>query len=432
MRYSLTVSDDDDVSERPTPVRIDLRHPTFPPEIAEIRAQMAAMNDAIALDLDAMMAQAAADTGLDDFGDPLFVEPFRVVLAAFDADANLSANGRVSAYLMVSGLLRNKLLIENLLRRHPEIHDLEVARPIIICGLPRTGTTHLHNLMSSDPALRSLPYWEGLEPVPPRAEQGVDFDVDPRWERCELALGFLNAALPHFRRMHDMYADHVHEEIQLLAVAGSTQLFDTMGVLPAWRDWYLGHDQTPYYQYLKTILKVLQWQRGGTRWVLKSPQHIEQYPVITKVFPDATFVVTHRDPVSVTASMCTMLAYSAWQSRDPVDPVEIAGYWADRLERMLRACADQRDALPADRTIDVRFDEFMADDVAMVQRIYALADQPFTPEVRAAMDAFMAEHPRGKYGGVVYELADFDLTADERYEALGFYIDRFGLAVERG
>ena len=154
---------------------------------------------------------------------------------------------------------------------------------------------------------------------------------------------------------------------------------------------------------------MLQWLRGGTRWVLKSPQHLEQFGPLRDTFPDATFVVTHRDPVSVTVSMVTMLAYSARLSRDRVDLEGIGTYWADRLERMLRRCATERDLLPADQSLDVHFDEFMADDVAMVERVYRLAGQPFDEAARAALSAFMAQHPRGRHGTVEYDLERFGL-----------------------
>jgi hypothetical protein len=238
--------------------------------------------------------------------------------------------------------------------------------------------------------------------------------------------------MPYFKRMHEMTADHVHEEIQLLAIDFSTMLFETMAPMPTWRDYYLTHDQTPHYEYLRTILKVLQWQRGGTRWVLKSPQHIEQFGPLAAVFPDATFVVTHRDPVAVTTSVATMLSYTARMSQAHIDPIRVGGYWSDRTEQMLRGCVDGRDLLPSDQAIDVRFDEFMADDVAMVERIYDLAGQPMTTDTREAMRAFMVDHPRGKYGGVVYDLADFGLDAAERRAALQFYVDRFGVTLEGG
>jgi len=178
------------------------------------------------------------------------------------------------------------------------------------------------------------------------------------------------------------------------------------------------------------VLKVLQWLRGGTRWVLKSPQHLEQFPALVETFPDATFVVTHRDPVSVTASMVTMLAYSARLTRDTVDVKRIGSYWADRLARMLHACAEGHDVLPEAQTIDVHFDEFMVDDMAMVQRVYDLAGQPMDDRSRGAMTAFMAEHPRGRHGAVVYDLGEFGLDAAERRDALSFYTDRFGVSLE--
>ncbi len=124
--------------------------------------------------------------------------------------------------------------------------------------------------------------------------------------------------------------------------------------------------------------------------------------------------MTHRDPVPVTASMVTMLAYSARMAHDRVDLDRMGSYWSDRLERMLRSCVADRDALPADRSIDVRFDEFMADDMAMVAHVYEIAGQPMADDARRSMAAFMAAHPRGRHGTVHYDLADFGLDAGER------------------
>jgi len=416
---------------RPAPVVLDdLAAPRFPPEIDQLRAAMAEMAPACPLDAETISAAARLQTGLDDAGDPSFSDRLEILCAALRTEAGLSAPGIVSWHTQLVGLVKNRLLIEDLLRRHPEIHDIEVNAPIVIAGLPRTGTTHLHNLISADPALRSLPYWESLEPVLGLGEQVGPGQPDPRLARTEVALSFLDAALPYFNRMHEMTVDHVHEEIQLLAIDFSTMLFETTAPMASWRDAYLARDQRPSYQYLARILKVLQWSRGGTRWVLKSPQHLEQFGPLVDTFPDATFVVTHRDPVSVTASMVVMLAYTARLSRDEVDLPLLGRYWSDRLERMLRQCAEDRDLLPAAQSIDVRFDEFMADDLAMVERIYDLADQPFDDTARAAMATFMDEHPRGRHGTVDYDLAEFGLEAAELRRTFAFYSDQFGVAPE--
>jgi Sulfotransferase family len=424
-------ADSADRAGRPTRVRIDdLEAPRYTDDVRAILLVMEEAGAQLSLEPEPLMEAAVDETGLDDFGPTDFVERLQVLCCALRDEGGFNGAGVLQQHTFLSGLLKNRLLVEDLVRRHPEILDERIEAPIVICGLPRTGTTHLHNLMSADPALRSLPYWESLEPVLSERERPAPGEPDPRLERTAMALSFLDAALPYFKRMHEMTVDHAHEEIQLLAIDFSTMLMETIAPMPSWRDAYLARDQRPSYAYLRKVLQVLQWLRGGTRWVLKSPQHLEQFPALRETFPDATFVVTHRDPVSVTASMVTMLAYSARLTRDHVDVVGIGNYWADRLACMLRACAEGHDVLPEAQTIDVHFDEFMADDMAMVARVYELAGQPMDDQSRAAMAAFMNEHPRGRHGAVAYDLAEFGLHHAERREALSFYTERFGVTPE--
>ena len=422
------------VGDRPASVAIeDLAEPRFPDHVAELLRAVEPMAAELSFTAAAVLDAARAESGLDDFGDDWFREPLDVVLRSYDTEAGLSPFGRVSVHSQMVGHMRNRLRVEHLIRSHPEIADVEITAPIVIIGQPRTGTTHLHNLVAEDPGLRSLRYWESLEPVLSDAEQ-VEVDggaADPRFARCAVGLELLNDAMPLFKRMHEMTVEHVHEEIQLLAIAGSTMLFETSGVLPTWREWYVGHDQTPAYAYLRRILQCCQWLRGGDRWVLKSPQHLEQIPALLDVFPHATFVFTHRDPVSVIASNATMIAYTARFSLAKVDPVQIGQYWADRIEEMLRAGMRDHALLPVERTIDVAFDEFMADDLGMVEKIYDIARQPFTNDARQAMESFIAAHPRGLHGGVRYDLAgDFDLDGGELRARLRDYTDRFGVTLE--
>src|SRR5262249_62165384 len=133
-------------------------------------------------------------------------------------------------------------------------------------------------------------------------ERPAPGEPDPRMVRTEMGIQFLDTALPYFKRMHEMTVDHRHEEIQLLAIAFSTMFFETMAPMPSWRDYYKSTDQRFAYEYLKTVLKVLQWQRGGERLALKSPQHMEQFRAPREVLPDGTVVRTHPDPASVTPS----------------------------------------------------------------------------------------------------------------------------------
>ncbi len=409
--------------QRPKPIKFtDLPRPVFPEAAMPMREGLAAYGATLELTPQAMLSVAAERTGLDDFGDPAFRERLDVLCASLREEAGLSDTGVAVAFEQLVGNLVNRLRLEALIARRPEIEDIEIRRPIIICGLPRTGTTHLHNLMAADPNLRHLPYWESLEPFPSPEEDG---DETPRRDRCSAGLDLVNTSMPEFRRMHDMTVDHAHEEIQLLANDISTMLFETTYYLPSFAAYYKSHDQGPSYAYLKRSLQALQFLRGPDRWVLKSPQHLEQFPTLYATFPDATFVVTHRDPVDVTRSMATMVAYASRMGAANPDPLTIGRYWLDRAEDLFSGCLRDRDVLPAAQSIDVRFTDFMADEEGTLATIYELAGQPYDDTVRTAMRQFIAEHPRGRYGEVSYDLADVGLDAAEVARRLGPYRDRF-------
>jgi hypothetical protein len=195
---------------------------------------------------------------------------------------------------------------------------------------------------------------------------------------------------------------------------------------PRWRDHYHAHDQTPHYAYMKRVLQILSWLRPRERWVLKSPQHLEQLGPLLATFPDATIVVTHRDPVAVVQSTITMLTYGARNSYRTPRPEWYRDYWSDRIRRLLEASVRDRGLLPAGRTVDVLFHEFMADELGTVGRIYEAAGLPLTAAARAELEAYARGHPRGKVGQVVYDLRrDFDAEPAELRRPFGFYLERF-------
>jgi hypothetical protein len=418
------------VSER-SPVRIDdLERPRLPLALRIANAAGRPFAGAIRLDEAGLLAAARRRTGLSDFGDPDFRAPLRVLLSAFEREADLTPVGRGIARSLVLQLRATRLRAEALVRAHPEILDEEVREPIVILGLPRTGTTHLHNLMSQDPAMRSLPYWESLEPIPSGSDPRRPGEPDPRLRRCAQGLRFVHWVMPLFPLMHEMEPEARHEEIQLLAAAFSTMLFEASYFVPSYRDWYRASDQTSAYAYLRRMLQILQWLRGPRRWLLKSPQHLEQLGPLLHVFPDVRIVQTHRDPVRVTASMCTMAAYGLRMSRARIDVRAVGRYWSDRIESMLRACVADRARVPARQITDVRFHELLADDLATVERVYRFLGEPLTPPARAAMQAYRDSHARGRLGAIDYRLEDFGLAVSERRRALRFYHERFGVPDE--
>jgi hypothetical protein len=378
----------------------------------------------VELTLDAVLDAATQTTGLEDFGPVDFHERLSLWLSETDENPERTALGRMILFNDCVRAAANRLRIRDLLTRNPEIHDVEIKRPIIVVGLPRSGTTHLVNLIASDQRLRSMPLWEGQEPVAdPREGPSAD-GIDPRWARCESAWQALRASSPLIASMHPMNPDHIHEELELELPDFSSYNQEWVTRAPKWRDYYLDHDQRPHYQYMLTALKILQWTNPRDRWVLKCPQHLEQIAPLMETFPDATIVVTHRDPVSVIQSAATMLTYGARMTYTSPRPEFYLEYWTDRVRRLLAASVRDRSLLPSDRTVDVLFHEFMADDVATVERIYEVAGLPMTNQSRAELQSYLRAHQRGKDGQVVYDLRrDFEATPEDVRESFDLYLN---------
>jgi len=407
----------------------DLAEPTFSAAAQEILGMIASAVELCPLDSDAIHRQASADLGLDDFGPRDYVERFDLLLECYRDLPGLTPAGQVNYFFQMVQLLKNRLLLTDLLKRHPEIRDVELIPPVVIAGLPRSGTTHLQHLLAATGRFRVLPYWESLEPFVVPAERGTE--PDPRWLRCEQGMTVMHAAVPHLVLMHEIDTpDHIHEEIALLANDFSTMYFETLGDIPAWREYYRSHDQEPHYAYLRLQLQALQHQSGqyrgdGRRWLLKSPQHLEQLAALDRVFPGATIVVTHRDPVHIATSMATMIAYADRMFRHPVDPHRVRAVWADRLEAMLNDLLRDRDKLTRTASIDVRFEDFLADQVGTVEEILALAGEEFTDDARSGVDGYLASHERGHLGRVAYRPEQVGHDPEELRRRFARYTDRF-------
>jgi len=407
----------------------DLREPRLT-EVQRLALEYGDRNP-VALTEESVLGAAVERTGLDDFGPDDFRARLRMWLEEVDADPERSGLGRLTLFRDCVRYASNRLRIRNLLAAHPEILEVEIAAPIIVVGLPRSGTTHLVNLIAADTRLRSLPLWESYEPVPDPGDPGAPDGADPRYLRAEEDWRVMEAVLPHLAVMHPMRPDHVHEELELQLPDFSSYQLEWVARVPRWRDYYLSHDQTPHYAYLKTVLQILQWRRPGERWVLKSPQHLEQLGPLLATFPDATVVVTHRDPVSVVQSAATMMAYAARMSYRTPDPDHYLSYWTDRVRRLLEASLRDRHRIPPDRHQDVLFHRFMADDAATVEHIYEVAGLAMTDEARTQIGKYLTDHRRDREGQVVYDLrADFGVEPDEVREVFGFYHDAVAVQVE--
>jgi hypothetical protein len=399
------------------------------PRLSPVQQAAIANAEATAVDwtASAVLDAARQATGLYDFGATDFIERLEIWLQAGAEDIGLNAFGRGTLFSYGVRYAANRLRLEHLVSEHPEILAEHLEKPLFIAGLPRSGTTHLVNQVACDARWRSLPYWEAADPFP------TDPSVETRRRKAAGEWESLDTLLPRLKVMHEMSPDHVHEDLELMALDFTTYNIEWTAHVPRWRDWYLAHDRRPHYGYLKRALQALQFldKRNGKprrRWLLKCPQHLENLGPLIETFPDAVVVLTHRDPVDVVQSAATMIAYGDRLRRHRIELGATVDYWTDRIERLLRACVMDRHLLPEARSLDVMFPSLVTDEEATVERVYALAGEPLTPEALAAIRTHRA---RGTARRVSYDLAaDFGRDPSALRERFGFYLQRFpGLLV---
>ena len=374
----------------------------------------------------AILGAAQEQTGLSDFGAMDFVPRLELWCECVREDSFLSPISHAALWMMFVRYASDRLRVEDLCKRHPEILDIKIDRPIIVAGPPRSGTTHLLGLLSADQRLRSMPWWEATAPVPTHADEPTADDPNPRWTRAAAGWEQQDAMMPLFKYMHEFSPDHISEDIELQALDFSSYLLEWLALVPKWRDYYLSHDQSGTYAYLKKGLQVLTFLKGPNRWVIKCPQHMEQLPVLRATFPDATYVITHRDPVASIRSTLSMWLYASRILRTKSDPEEPKAYWIDRYRTLLECCVRDHDQLPRDQTVDVYFHQWIKNPDAILSEIYAKAGLELDAETLATLHQYHADHDPGVKGRVVFNLEkDFEVTADEVRQQFDFYFNHF-------
>jgi hypothetical protein len=405
------------------------------PQLTDIQRQILEYTEArpVDFDIDQMLAEAIERAGVGaDFDDNHgFSERLAAHVAAIDADHDLTQLTRTTLRQRVVRLLRNRLSLTDLLKRYPEIESIDIEQPFIVVGMPRSGTTHLVNLIASDPRRRALPYWESQEPIPAAGDGPDIFGVDPRYARAKAEHDALMASAPVVAAMHDRFPEAIEEEVELLDLDLAGYVLEWHARVPDWRDYYLSLDQRRHYAYMKKVLQALTFLRGPRTWVLKSPQHCEQLGPLIETFPDATVVFTHRDPVAVIQSAITMMAYSDRLRRTAIDPAWLLDYWSDRVRRLLGACVRDRDLVPGERSIDISFHRLNGNEMPLLDELYRRGGVELTPKVRRRFQDYLDGNPRGKHGQIRYDLQrHFDISADALRARFDFYLDRFDVRPE--
>jgi hypothetical protein len=371
----------------------------------------------------ALVEDAVNETGLDDFGPDTFHEGFEILLDSLRREARLTELGEQILGLRLRMLLVNRLRIEDTYRANPSIADEVVEGPVVVIGLPRTGTTALSQLVASDPQIRSLRAWESSSPVPP-PEKSTEHS-DPRIAQTEAGLEAMYRTFPKMASLYNQSATGATECQDLLGMEFRTAHFDGMARVPSYTSWVVGCDMSPAYSYHRRTLRLLQWHCPPRLWHLKTPVHMLNLDDLLECYPNAVFLWTHRDPAEVLGSVCSLISYTRSWVSDVADPKELGSeqvrLWSEALQRAMRF----RDRVGEGRFGDVYFLELNSDPVRALSEAYARIGLEMSDEAREAMAAWVKENARGSKGTHEFGLDEFGLEARAVRERFGFYVERF-------
>ncbi len=383
-------------------------------------------------DIEAALAAASAATGgLDDFGEPAFREGLGVFLESAEVDGDLNPVGQAAAGAMVHEALVNRLQVNDWHHSHPELASTPVEAPVFLIGLPRTGTTALSHLLSADPANRSLLAWEARESVPP--PEAATYRSDPRFVAAMEAPDMIGLLNPEFKAIHHDPPDMPIESAVVLAQSFTSLHLPTMLNIDGYLQWLLTADHGPAYRHHRRVLQVLQSRCPG-HWQLKSPVHLVDPGSLAEVYPDARFVLTHRDPVTIASSVCNLVRTLTSTFTDTDGHDYVRATWPELIGTLLDRQSAFRDAQTAagngDAFIDLAYRDLVADPIATVGSLYERLDRPFTHDVEAALAAHAAAHPKDKHGAHRYSLEDWDLSRPALEERYADYLQRYAAFLE--
>ena len=366
---------------------------------------------------------ASAATGLDDFGSTYYREGLERTVDALNDEADLNDLGQVIQHATISNALIQRLKIIDTYKQHPEIGDEVIAGPVVILGLPRTGTTALSQLIGADPQFRCLRTWESQAPTPP--PEAATQHTDPRIAQAAEGIAMIDSMFPDFKSMNVAEPQGPTECQDLMGMSFRTFHFDGVVRVPGYIEWLMQCDMGETYAFHKDVLKLLQWHCKPNLWHLRTPVHMFALDAFVETYPDAKFLWSHRDPAKVLASVCSLISYIRGWSSDRKDPEELGAeqlaWW---VEGISRAMAFRR-KFGDDRFVDVSFADLQTAPVDTVANSYERLGLTFTDSARARVQEWAAQHKPGQHGTHTYELADYGLTPEQVREAFGEYLATF-------
>jgi hypothetical protein len=374
--------------------------------VTEVRTNVGTVDD--------LHASAVKASGLTDFGvdDDNYREALGVLLDSFRRDADLTELGSKMQRFFVRNALVARLVSEAAFKQYPQHVDVKVERPIFVTGLPRTGTTAIHRLLTADPAHQGLELWlaEFPQPRPPRET----WSQNPVFQQIDAQFSKAHEENPDYTGLHYMTADEVEECWQLLRQSLHSVSYETLAHLPTYSRWLARQDWTKSYQRHRKNLQLIGLNDPEKRWVLKNPSHLFALDALFAVYPDALVVQCHRPAETIMASMCSLAQHTTegWSNVFSGDVIgqDSLETWSRGLElfNVERAKHD-----PA-QFYDLDYFEFIKDPISVVEKVYQQFGIEFTDAARDSMTTMHAESQKGPRAPKhTYSLADYGLTDEQ-------------------
>lgn len=378
------------------------------------------------LDEQTYLNKAQQKTGCSDFGDANFREGLQQLLYSLKHEAKLNPMGLLVANNQIEESLVNRLKIVDFVKAHPSIATRPIKKPIIVAGLPRTGTTILHSLLAQDPRAHGPLSWETLNPLPPKT------GPDNRIQKTQRQLDMLCKMIPGFEAVHPMGAELPTECLTIHALNFTSLQFMVNFNIPGYCDWYLNQDFKPTLEFHKLFLQVLDYFNPTDHWVLKTPAYFSTLDAIFEVYPDACIIQTHREPARVLPSTASLFYYGQQLCSDSIDPKSVAqsqiAFWSKSINKGL----NQRLAMPAraHQFFDITFQQLMESPLKAIESIYRHFDMELSDQAVQAMQRFLANHGREKHGKHHYSAQMYGITPNQIEGAFSTYNKQFKLAFD--
>lgn len=361
--------------------------------------------------LEALEAAARAATGQSDFGPDDFREGLDCLLEAAERESNLTPVGRAALEGQVLTGLVGRLHSEAGFRRHPDVDGVPIERPLLIVGMPRTASTTLHRLLARDPALQGLEMW--LMDAPMRRPPRSQWPSIPAFVECDTRTRALFDAAPGMRAIHDMDADEVDECWHLLRQSFATVNLECSFRIPSYSRWWAKCDMGPRYRRYRRNVALIGGGEPGRRLLLKDATHMFHLDRFLEVFPDACVVTTMREPAKMIPSVASLTSVVMKPAVADFDPVEHGRAQLELWVRGLRRIEEVCSGLPRERFHRMQFDDFQADPLAEVRRIYDRFDFELSADAETAMRAWLVANRKGRHGAHAYSAREFGLSERE-------------------